>query len=119
MNRQIGEWTSMVRALFEKVTNSREENDPNVRNFKSLPHSDIVTGLSTNLMPAPNLQQPRRTPPTPVVHHARGHTQSITEPQMEDVMTEIQNLRTTMTDGVIQPNLSQTQVPFVETLSWK
>ena len=40
MNRQIGELTSMVRALTEKVTNSREENDPNVRNFRTLVHSD-------------------------------------------------------------------------------
>ena len=40
MNKQIGELTSMVRALTEKVTNSREENDPNVRNFRTFPHSD-------------------------------------------------------------------------------
>ena len=32
--------------------------------------------------------------------------------QMDDVMTEIHNLRTTMTDGVIQPKILQTQVPF-------
>ena len=37
---EIGELTSMVRALTEKVTNSREESDPNVRNFTTLPHSD-------------------------------------------------------------------------------
>ena len=40
MNKQIGELTSMVRVLTEKVTNSREENDANVRKVKSLPHSD-------------------------------------------------------------------------------
>ena len=40
MNKQIGELTSMVRALTEKVANSREESDPNVRNFRTLPHSD-------------------------------------------------------------------------------
>ena len=114
INRQIRELPSMVRALTEEGTNSREESDPNVRNFRTLPHSDMVTGVSTNSTPAPNLQQPRRTPPTPVVHHATGHTHSITEPQMVDVMTEIQNLRTTMTDGVIQPRLLQTQVVEIE-----
>ena len=112
MTKQIGELTSMVRALTEKVANSREESDPNVRNFRTLPHSDMVTGVSTNSITAPNLQQRRRTPPTPVVHHARGHTQCITEPRMDDVMTDIQNLRTTMTDGVIQPTVLQTQVPL-------
>ena len=40
MNRQISELTSMVRVLTEKVTNSREENDPNVHSFRTLPHSD-------------------------------------------------------------------------------
>ena len=40
MNRQIGELTSMFRALTEKVSNSREESDPNVRNLWTLPHSD-------------------------------------------------------------------------------
>ena len=39
MNKTIGELTSMVRALTEKVTNSREESDPNIRNFRTLPHS--------------------------------------------------------------------------------
>ena len=39
MNMQIGELTSMVRALTEKVTNSWEEGDHNVRNFRTLPHS--------------------------------------------------------------------------------
>ena len=40
INKQIGELISMVRALTEKVANSREENDPNVRYFRTLPHSD-------------------------------------------------------------------------------
>ena len=39
-NKQIGELTSMVRALTEKVTNSREENDPNVHSFRAFPHSE-------------------------------------------------------------------------------
>ena len=92
--------------------NEQIESDLNVRNFRTLPHSDMVTGFSKNPIPAPNLQQTRRTPPTPVLHHARGHTQSITEPQMDDVMTDIQNLRTTMTDRVIQTEILQTQVPL-------
>ena len=112
MNRQIGELTSMVRALTEKVANSREGSDSNVRNFRTLPHSDMVTGVSTNSITAPNLQQARRTSPTPVVNHAKGHTHPISEPQMDDLMTEIQNLRTTVTDGVIQPKILQTQVPL-------
>ena len=72
----------------------------------------MMTGISTNSISAPNLQQSRRTPPTPVVHHTRGRTQFISEPQKDDVMTGIQNLRTTMTDGVIQPKVLQTQVPL-------
>ena len=40
MNKQNGELTSMVGGLTEKVANSREESDPNVRNFRTLPHSD-------------------------------------------------------------------------------
>ena len=102
----------MVRALTEKVINSREVGDPIVRNFRTLPHSDMVTGVWTMSISTPNLQQPRRTLPTPVVHHARGHTHFITEPQTDDVMTEIQNLCTTMTDGVVQPKILQTQVPL-------
>ena len=31
---------------------------------------------------------------------------------MDDDMTEIQNLRTTMTDGVMQPKILKTQVPL-------
>ena len=42
MNQQIGELTSMVRALTEKVANSREESDPNVRYFRTLPRSDSI-----------------------------------------------------------------------------
>ena len=42
MNKQIGELTSMVRALTEKVTNSREESDPKFRDFRTLPHSDSM-----------------------------------------------------------------------------
>ena len=39
-NKQIGELTSMVRALTEKVTNSGEDNDPNVQSFRTFLHSD-------------------------------------------------------------------------------
>ena len=40
MNKQIEELTSIVRALTEKVTNSREEKDQNVHNLGTSPRSD-------------------------------------------------------------------------------
>ena len=112
MKRQIGELTSMVRASTRKVTNSREENDPNFHSFRTLPHSGVVTEVSTNSIPTSNSQQPRRTPTTPALHYTRGHTQPVNESEMDDVMTKIQNLRTTRTDGVIQSKILQTQVPL-------
>ena len=60
----------------------------------------MVTGVLTKPMPIPNTQLPRRTP------------QSFHSPQIDDVMTEIHNLRTTMTDGEIQPKILRTQVPL-------
>ena len=42
MNRQIGVLTSIFRPITEKVTNSWEESDPNVRNIRTLPHSDMA-----------------------------------------------------------------------------
>ena len=35
MNKQIGELTSMMRALTEKMTNSREKNEQNARNIET------------------------------------------------------------------------------------
>ena len=40
VNKQIGELTSMVKVLTEKVTNSAEENDQNVHNFGTSMRSD-------------------------------------------------------------------------------
>ena len=60
----------------------------------------MVTGVSVNPVTTPKTQLPRRTP------------QSFLEPLIDEVMTEIHNLRTTMIDGVIQPKIIKTQVPF-------
>ena len=100
MNRQISELTSIVRALTDKMSNSREENYRDVHNSETSVRSDMVTGVLANPPPTPNTQPPRRTPP------------SLLDPQMGDVMSEIQHLRTTMVDGVIQPKILQTQVPL-------
>ena len=40
MNRQIGELTSIVRALTDKITNSREENSRDVSNPETSTRSD-------------------------------------------------------------------------------
>ena len=40
MNRQIGELTSIVRALTDKLANSREENDRDVLNLEASTRSD-------------------------------------------------------------------------------
>ena len=100
MNRQISGLTSIVRALTDKMSNSREENYRDVHNSETSVRSDMVTGVLANPPPTPNTQPPRRTPP------------SLLDPQMGDVMSEIQHLRTTMVDGVIQPKILQTQVPL-------
>ena len=100
MNRQIGELTSIVRALTDKIPNSREENSRDVSSPETSTRSDMVTGVSANPLPTPNAQPPRTTP------------HSLQDPQMGDVMSEIQHLRATMTDGVIQPKILQTQVPL-------
>ena len=100
MNKEIMELSSMVKAATEKMTNIKEENDQNVRNIGTSLRSDMLTGVSANPMPTPNTQLPRRSP------------QSFHEPQMDNVMTEIDILRTPMTDGVIQPKILQTQVPL-------
>ena len=100
MNRQFGELTSIVRALTDRLSNSREENNRDVLNSETSARSDMVTGVLANPPPIPNTQPPRRTP------------HSLLDPQMGEVMTEIQHLRTTMTDGVIQPKRLQTQVPL-------
>ena len=100
MNRQIGEVTSMVKTLTEKITNSREENGQNVRNNETSLLSDMETRVLKNRMPTPNTQLPRRTP------------QSFHEPQIDVVKTEIRNLRTTTTDGVIEAKILQNQVPL-------
>ena len=89
-----------MRALTDKVPNSREENGRDVLNSVTSTRSDMVTGVSANPPPTPNAQPLRRTP------HSRH------DPQMGDVMSELQHLRTTMTDGVIHPEILQTQVPL-------
>ena len=99
MNRQIGELTSIVRALTEKITTCKEGNHKDVLNDTST-RSDMATRESANPMPTTNAQPPRRTLP------------SFPSPQINDVMTEIHNMRTTMTDDVIQPEILQTQVPL-------
>ena len=102
----------MVKAHTKRIVKSREENDQNVQMAVKFRRSDMVTGVSANSIPTSNSQQPRRTLPTPVVLQTRGRTQSFNEPQMDDVMTEIKNLRTTVTDGVIKPKILQTQIPL-------
>ena len=113
MNRQISDLTSIVMALTEKISSSTSEcNGLNTVNNPNVTRSDMVTGVSTNSIPTPNLQQPRRTLPTPATNQTRNRAPSTNDPQMDDVMTKIHNLRTTMTDGVIQPKTLQTQVPL-------
>ena len=68
MNRQIGELTSIVRALTDKITNSREENGKDVLNPGTSTRSDMVTGVSANPLPTPNAQPPRRTPHSHTIH---------------------------------------------------
>ena len=66
MNRQISDLTSIVMALTQKISSSTSEcNGLNTVNNSNVTRSDMVTGVSTNSIPIPNLQQPRRTLPTP------------------------------------------------------
>ena len=110
MNRQISDLTNFVLALTEKISSSTAERST-VTNT-NVARSDMVTGVSTDSSLIPNLQQPRRNHPTPATHLTRDREPPTTEPQIDDVLTEIHNLRTTMTDGVIQPKILQTQVPL-------
>ena len=113
MNRQISDLTNIVLALTERLAPAlNERNGLNIIGDSNVPRSDMVTGVSTNPIPTPNLSQPRRNIPNPATCHTRTRVPSTNEPQMDDVMTEIHNLRTTMTDGVIQPKILQTQVPL-------
>ena len=113
INRQISDLTSIVMSLTGKISSSTSEcSGLNTVNNSNVTRSDMVTGVSTNSNPTPNLQQPRRTLPTPATNQTRNRAPSTNDPQIDDVMTEIQNLRTTMTDGVIQPKILQTQVPL-------
>ena len=59
MNKQIGELTSMVRALPVKGTNKWEEKDHNVHNFGTSMRCDMVTGVPANSILTTNLHQPR------------------------------------------------------------
>ena len=88
MNRQIGVLMSMVKALTEKMSISTEEKGQSVRNDETSLRSDMVTGVSANPIPTSNIQQPRRT------------SQSFHKAQMDDVMTEIQIIPSSMTVGV-------------------
>ena len=100
-------------ALTEKISSSTSEcNGLNTVKNPNVTRSDMMTGVSTNSIPTPNLQQPPRTLPTPATNQTRNRAPSTNDPQMDDVMTEIHNLRTTKTDGVIQPKILQTQVPL-------
>ena len=110
MNRQVCEFTSMVKVLTEKITNNREENSQSVQNVETSRRSDMVKGVSANPIPTSNLLQPRRTLSTPNIHQRRGTPQQFHEPQIDDVMTVIQNMRSAMTDGVLQPKILHTQV---------
>ena len=113
MNKQISDLTNIVLALTEKISSSTTEcSGLNTVINTNMTRSDMVTGVSTNSSPTPNIQQPRRTLPTPATHQNRDRAPPTNEPQMDDVLTEIHNLRTTMTDGVIQPKILQTQVPL-------
>ena len=100
MNHQILELTSMVRALAEKnAFSNREESAQNVHKDKASSLSDMVPGVSENPPnPTPKTNQPRRTP------------QLCHELHMQYVMTEIQKLRSTRTDGLFQPKILQTEV---------
>ena len=113
MNRQISDLTCIVLALTEKISSSTTEcSGLNTVTITNVTRSDMVTGVSTDSSPTPNLPQPRRTLPTPATHQTRDRAPPTNEPQMDDVLTEIHNLRTTTTDGVIQPKILQTQVPL-------
>ena len=113
MNKQISELTNIALALTEKISSPATEcSGLNTVINTNVTRSDMVTGVSTNPNPTPNIQQPCRTLPTPATHQNRDRAPPTNEPQMDDVLTEIHNLRTTMTDGVIQPKILQTQVPL-------
>ena len=113
MTKQISELTNIVFALTEKISSSKTEcSGLNTVINTNVTRFDMVTGVSTNSSPTPNIQQPRRTLPTPATHQNRDRAPPTNEPQMDDVLTEIHNLRTTMTDRVIQPKILQTQVPL-------
>ena len=56
----------------------------------------MVTNISAEMIPTTNIAQPRRTLST---------TQN---PQSDDVLRKVQNLRSTMTNGLIQPKIFQT-----------
>ena len=108
MNKQISELTNIVLALTEKIsTPTTECSGLNTVINTNVTRSDMVTGVSTNPNPTPNIQQPRRTLPNPATHQNRDRAPPTNEPQMDDVLTEIHNLRTTMTDGVISPKSSK------------
>ena len=103
MNRQIMELTSLVRSIAEQNTSQRREGN-DVMPTASLPatRSDMVTGVPRLVPPPPNSNPPRRTPST-----------TPPQPELGDVLTEIhQHLRSSMTDGVLQPKILQTQVPL-------
>ena len=101
MNRQIGELTSLVRTLTEKSSSSnREENGSISSQNRSPSHSDMVRGVTSHSVPTPQLDPPRRT------------LMTIQPPQIQDVTSEIHSLRNTMTDGISQRKILQTQMPL-------
>ena len=50
MNRQIGELTSIVKALTDRLSNSREENNRDVLNSETSARSDTYEPLTTSFL---------------------------------------------------------------------
>ena len=89
MIRPIGELTSFVRTLTERIyLSNREENGNNSPRSRSSRHSDMVTGVTGHTIPTTQLDPPRRT------------LMTIQPPQTQELLSEIHTLRNPMADGI-------------------
>ena len=98
--------TSIGKTLADQITSfnptkgrntplNKEENTQKAVNPDTLCDSDMVTSVTVNQQ-----TNPQRPPPT-IVHH-----------DFDDIVTEIHNLRESMSDNVSQSKILQTQVPL-------
>ena len=101
MNRQINRLTNLVFALTKKISSSnREGNELNTVSNSHEARSEIATGVQTN-----NTQTNPMRPSTSHYPQSSAH-------QIDDIVTEINHLRDTMTDNVQHPKILHTQVPL-------